>query len=123
MMKFNLAAGTGANYISEYRGNAIVINGVAHQHAVIVADAHLAEWRVDGLQSLSMTDFEDVLALAPDIVVLGCGNDSALPPLDIIAAFSQRGIGLEFMTTDAACRTYNVLRSEDRSVVAALLLN
>ena len=35
--------------------------------------------------------------------------------------FYRRGIGIEVMSTDAACRTFNVLVSEGRKVVAALL--
>jgi uncharacterized protein len=34
----------------------------------------------------------------------------------------ERRIGLETMDTAAACRTYNVLVSERRAVVAALLV-
>ena len=33
-----------------------------------------------------------------------------------------RRLGLETMDTAAACRTYNILASEGRNVVAALLL-
>ncbi|MFB0916174.1 MAG: MTH938/NDUFAF3 family protein, partial [Burkholderiaceae bacterium] len=32
------------------------------------------------------------------------------------------GIGIETMDTLAACRTYNVLASEDRHVIAALII-
>jgi uncharacterized protein len=34
----------------------------------------------------------------------------------------QKGIGMETMDTPAACRTYNILASEGRKVVVALLL-
>ena len=122
MMKFNLASATSANYINELRDDAIVVDGQVYPHALTLAENHLASWQVSTVQSLSMQDFSEILALTPDIVVLGCGRTQAFPPLDIIAAFSQHGIGLEVMTTDAACRTYNVLRSEDRRVVAALLI-
>ena len=33
-----------------------------------------------------------------------------------------KGIGLECMDTAAACRTYNILASEGRKVLAALLI-
>jgi uncharacterized protein len=35
--------------------------------------------------------------------------------------FYRRNIGVECMTTRAACRTFNVLAGERRNVVAALL--
>ncbi len=40
----------------------------------------------------------------------------------LYAALSGRRIGVEMMDTGAACRTYNLLASEGRAVVAALLV-
>ncbi|MDE2297458.1 MAG: Mth938-like domain-containing protein, partial [Burkholderiales bacterium] len=39
----------------------------------------------------------------------------------LLAPLMSRRIGVETMDTAAACRTYNVLLAEGRSVVAALL--
>ena len=36
-------------------------------------------------------------------------------------AFADAGLGLEVMSTGAACRTYNVLLAEGRPVGAALI--
>ena len=36
--------------------------------------------------------------------------------------FTKKHIGVEIMTTGAACRTYNVLLAEGRNVAAALVL-
>jgi uncharacterized protein len=35
--------------------------------------------------------------------------------------FYAKGVGVEVMTTEAACRTFNVLVSDGRAAVAALL--
>jgi uncharacterized protein len=40
----------------------------------------------------------------------------------VIATCLQRGIGLEAMTNAAAARTFNVLASEGRRVVAGFVL-
>ena len=40
----------------------------------------------------------------------------------LLAALFARRIGVEVMDTRAACRTYNVLVAEGRSVVAALIV-
>jgi hypothetical protein len=40
---------------------------------------------------------------------------------DRLGGLIERGVGFETMDTAAACRTYNVLVSEGRNVVAALL--
>ena len=55
-------------------------------------------------------------------MVLGSGRTQRFPDNALMAAVLSRGIGLEVMDTGAACRTYNILVTEDRPVVAALLL-
>ena len=57
----------------------------------------------------------------PEIVLLGTGAEVLLPDLDLMAALAARAIGLEIMSTPAACRTFNVLVHERRRVVAALV--
>ena len=62
--------------------------------------------------------------LPPDtgtIVLLGTGLTQGLPPRTIRDGLRAAGIGLEFMFTEAAARTYNVVASEGRRVAAALI--
>jgi len=54
--------------------------------------------------------------------VYGSGPRLVFPPPALARVLFERRIGLETMDTAAACRTYNVLASEGRSVVAALML-
>lgn len=64
-----------------------------------------------------------VLAAAEelDIVVIGQGAEIAPIPRDARAALDAAGIGVEIMATPSACRTYNVLLTEDRRVAAVLV--
>ena len=63
-----------------------------------------------------------MLALEPEVVLLGSGATQAFPPAAVVAACLRRGVGLETMTNAAAARTFNVLASEGRRVVAAFVL-
>jgi uncharacterized protein len=45
-----------------------------------------------------------------------------IPPSQL-ARLAAQNIGIEVMDTAAACRTYNVLASENRKVAAILLLH
>ena len=56
-----------------------------------------------------------------DLVVIGQGDEIAAIPRDLRAALDDAGIGIEVMSTPSACRTYNVLLTEDRRVAAALV--
>jgi uncharacterized protein len=55
------------------------------------------------------------------VLLLGTGRQQVFPAPATRKAFADAGIGLEAMDTGAACRTYNVLLAEKRSVVAALI--
>ena len=57
----------------------------------------------------------------PRILVVGCGPRFVAPPAGLAAALRRHEIGLEWMDTGAACRTFNILLLEDRPVAAALI--
>jgi uncharacterized protein len=113
---------TAANLIRAYEPGRVRIGERWLTGNVIVAPDQLIEsWTVGSLASLSLADLEPALALGPEIVLLGTGTDLVLPDVDLMAALAARAIGLEIMSTPAACRTFNVLVHERRRVVAALL--
>jgi uncharacterized protein len=89
---------------------------------IVTRDAVLEGWRPPAPEALSLADFERLLGLEPQVVLLGTGGRQRLPPPELYAAFAARGIGLEVMDNRAACRTYNVLLGEFREVAVALML-
>lgn len=70
-----------------------------------------------------LDDIEGLLGLRDriDVLLLGLGKDVAHPPAALREALEGIGIGVEPMSTPAACRTYNVLLSEGRRIAVALL--
>jgi uncharacterized protein len=89
---------------------------------IVTRDALIARWQHPPLERLGIADFTPLLPLAPEIVLLGTGDRQRLPPPALYADFAARGIGLEAMDNAAACRTYNLLLSEQRAVAVALML-
>jgi uncharacterized protein len=93
------------------------------RRSLIVSPAQvLPDWRPRQADDLLRDDFDPVLALEPDILLLGTGDRLRFPSPALTADLLRSGIGVEVMDTAAACRTFNVLLSEQRRVVAALLL-
>lgn len=88
---------------------------------LIISSQGVQAWLADTIQTLDLAQFEPALAQRPEILLLGCGPVRIQPPLRLIADLADRGIGIEVMDSGAACRTYNILACENRSVVAALL--
>jgi len=54
--------------------------------------------------------------------LIGTGARFQFPEPALLAPLQKAGIGVEVMDTQAACRTYNILLGEGRSVAAALIL-
>ena len=63
-----------------------------------------------------------LLSYQADIVLLGTGKDHVFPDMAALAPLIQQGIGIECMHTEAACRTYTIMQSEGRNVLAALIV-
>jgi uncharacterized protein len=87
---------------------------------IITADKILDRWSATDPSNLELDDLARAIELDPEIILVGTGGVTVLPDVDLMAALAGRAIGLEIMTTPAACRTYNVLVHENRRVVAAL---
>ena len=104
-------------------GVAALVNERRLERSFLLAPNELVEdWRPRHVAELAPADFEPVLALAPAVVLLGSGASLRFPAPAVLAACLTRGIGLEVMDNAAAARTFNVLATEGRRVVAAFLL-
>ena len=71
---------------------------------------------------MTPADLEPLFAGGAEVILIGSGATQAFPPAAVWQALVQHGIGFEVMRTDAACRTYNVLSSEARRIVAAFFI-
>ena len=112
----------GQNAIARHGPGGVIVNGIEYRNSVAVPwRGPVLPWPVHDFASLSAEHFEALVALAPELVVFGSGTRIRFPSPQWTRALIERRIGVETMDTAAACRTYNVLLAEGRSVVAALL--
>jgi len=112
----------GPNAIARHGPQGVVVNGVAWTESVVVPwTGEVIAWSAPGFESLAVAHFARLAALAPELVLFGSGERLRFPPALLLRPLIDARIGIETMDTAAACRTYNVLLAEGRSVVAALL--
>jgi uncharacterized protein len=113
----------GINLIRSYgAGEVRVGETVIQGSCLITVDQIIRDWRPQTVADLSLDDLQPVIAMKPEVIVIGSGPRQEFPAHEVLGAVLSRGIGCEVMNTGAACRTYNILASEGRTVVAALLL-
>ncbi len=87
---------------------------------VIVGTTQSCDCIPSSWQALQADHIQQWLDFKPDVILIGTGRTPKQLPHHLLALFWQAGLQPETMTTSAACRTYNVLVSEDRHVLAAL---
>lgn len=101
--------------------DAVLVNDRTCRASLIVAPDRLIEdWR--HAPELTPEDLAPILALAPDVILLGTGDRLRRPSMAVFGHCLSRGVGIEVMDNAAAGRTYNVLVGEQRAVVAAFML-
>jgi uncharacterized protein len=122
-MELNLDSGEGQYHIRGYDIDFIQINDEKITHSIIIMPNKLITWPPQSLVELNATHFLPLFDLNPSIVLLGTGQKLIFPDPALLADFYAKKIGIEVMTTAAACRTYTVLMAEGRHVAAALLIH
>jgi len=122
-MKFAQDSQDEGYVITAYDEDNITINGKAFANSLIITRTKLDEnWNLNNIDSLQSEHIEQILILNPELIIIGTGKKLTFPNVAIYSEVIKKGIGVDFMDTQAACRTYNILMSEGRDVVAGLIL-
>ncbi len=101
----------------------IAVNGERHHNSIVLSSRGLfLDWPCNRFDDLTPDHFSQLAGLDAELVIFGSGARLHFPRPDWLLGLMERRIGVETMDTMAACRTYNILASEGRHVVAALLL-
>jgi len=82
----------------------------------------IKDWVYNDVAEFTLDSFQPLIDQQPELVILGTGKTLTFPNHQILQSFQLAGIGVEVMNTASACRTFNVLVSENRYVTAGLLI-
>jgi uncharacterized protein len=122
-MKFTLDARPGVNLIRAYSASELRIGErIVVGSCIVTADTLITNWQAEAPDELGVDELEPLLALSPQIVLLGRAAGAIAAPPSVRALLASQGIALEVMELGAACRTFNILVQEERRVAAALFL-
>ncbi len=89
---------------------------------LLAPDQAIENWPVDAAGTLEASHVDALLALQPELVILGTGERQVFPAAAFMAGFLRKGVGIEVMDNAAAARTYNLLAGEGRRVIAGFIL-
>ena len=130
-MKLHASAPSALNTFTAYGEGYVMVNNQRHEgrnaagnaRGLIVTPERLLPWEVAAFDALEEADFQVFLELNLEILLLGTGPRQRFPHPRLTRGLAAKRIGVEAMDLQAACRTYNILMTEERRVAAALLFS
>jgi uncharacterized protein len=109
--------------VSGYGPDWIAVNGEKFKHSLVLAlHSPPKDWGCASYADLTEQHFGQLADSGAELIVFGSGSRLRFPKPEWLRTLMARRIGVETMDTQAACRTFNILASENRNVVAVLLL-
>lgn len=109
--------------VTGYEEKWVEINARRYERSLLVLpEVAPTDWPVASFDTLDVSDFVQVEATQPDVVILGTGSRQRFVHPRLVAGLTARRVGVECMDNQAACRTYNILMAEGRKVALALIL-
>jgi len=123
-MKLFLDKSAAQNIITAYDRDSVKINQTEYRTNLIVSPGAIdTDWATAGFDALTEPDFERLAGIGVEIVLIGTGTRQRFPSPALLRPLMAARVGFEFMDLGSACRTYNILAHESRSVAAALLFD
>ena len=119
-MEFNLEVPQNQFFIRSVSEKGICVHNDYFNRPFIISGQRIVpEWNVTSVDDINEESLQVIFDLQPEVILIGTGNTQVFLPTATQVHFFRRNFGFEVMTTEAACRTFNVLATEGRKVVAA----
>jgi uncharacterized protein len=114
----------GRQLVQGYGDNGFRVSGTRYEGSVWILPEQTIAWPVSAISEVSPDSLKELIALSAQhvrILLIGTGKSMLPMPMAWRIMARDADVALEAMDTGAACRTYNVLLTEERSVAAALI--
>ncbi len=113
----------GQQIIESYGDGAFTVSGKVYTHAIVLTPEETKPWDISSFEDCTQEAVQALLdaSAETEILLIGCGEQFYPVPPEWRATARAKGVALELMDTGAACRTYNILLTEGRHVLAALI--
>ena len=110
--------------VGSFVDNVVLIGKVRYTSSLIVTPKQVVrDWPPQHPDQLTIDDLGMILALEPELILVGTGNALRFPDSVILKGVIRAGIGIDFMDSPAVCRTYNILAAEGRHVAAGIIID
>ena len=122
-MKMALDGAPNANLVRSYEPGRVQVRDREYTSSTIISATSIVEnWPPRSVAELRAKHLLALTEDQPEVIILGTGENQIFPEPLVFVTLIDLGIGCEVMDNRAACRTFNILMSEQRQVTLALLI-
>ena len=108
--------------LSGYEPGKITVNHETYTTSIIISeDKLITNWEPQTINSLSKSHLDIVLALKPEMIILGTGKTHLFIEEDLLVNAFKLDIAVEVMSTHKACMLFPLMLNEQKKVAAALM--
>ena len=117
-MKFAEDHNSARYRITGYEDEGVGINGrIFNQSLVLSPMEIITDWAPQSILELKADHLDSLYEMKPEVLILATGPTQVFPNKEVLRRLAKEQIGYEIMSTQSACRTFNIIMSEDRNVV------
>ena len=121
-MKFHEIKSDEINLITAYSDSSVSIgNKIITQSSVIFPETLIQNILIDEIDDLKQKKINEIFDYSPEIILIGSVKQQKITGPDQFKNFNDKNISVEVMDLKAACRTFNILISEQRKVALLLI--
>jgi uncharacterized protein len=123
-MNINLETPSTELFFISYKSGKIKTNKGLYETSLIMSSQEIinSNWQPQTFKDINSESFSEILKLDFEIILLGTGENQKIPGNSTFKEFFKHGKSLDFMSSNAACRTFNILANEGRKVLAAIIV-
>ena len=105
--------------IKKYSDRTIYFLNSNYTEPIVFHDNNILTFSVLRPESITIKDLHNYL-ISVNLLLIGTGEKNIILNQELIKHLHKLNKGLEFMNTESACKTHNLLLSEKRSFVSIL---
>jgi uncharacterized protein len=110
------------NTINAFDERGLVINQKCYTNSMLISQTLLQTWAPNTLSDLCLKHITELITFKPDVILIGTGHDLQRPKPDLLTQIEALDIPIEWMSSKQACYSYMAIMSDQRRVLAALLI-
>lgn len=110
-------------FFKGYINGKFTLNVGEYNHPLILSATDILEYqkKIDSLEDIDESHLSLMLASDPEVILIGTGSKQVIPPVEIINEIAKAGKSVDFMSSNVACKTYNLLVNENRNVSCIII--